>query len=329
MDNYEKRLVSEYYWLWQTVDALTHSIEKGDEFKEKVGDTQFELIKQECQAMAELKEIVGKRIEDLGLIEKMNQEGWRDYDDDFDDDEMLTREKVLSKACHDCYKEMYAKSQPVGDYDEYVRQYKAGELRDDDKDRVYNRHYLSRDEYEYIIDKYVDAYGMKEKWSDYVDTVKAYFGDDVSKDKYIPEWVDENGMKHPGYRGYEKLEHFKDVVAHILKPYIFDEGLRHAIGIDIYKAVMDRIETCKNFYRFDREESGFHIQMGLGASPTCNKETVINYWKEKGVDVEIEDRDPDSFWSKDMYGDDYEDDYDEVYDVTDEAEEIQQEDNQQ
>lgn len=312
MDNYEKRLLNGYYTLWRESDALESAMDRSDEFKQKVGEEQFELIKQELCAINSLKDILEKRINNLNLLKKANSEGWQSYDSSFNDDDYLDREKVLSKACHDCYREMYAKSQPPGDYEEYLRQYRAGELRDDDNDRVYNRHYLSKEEYDYIMDKYVDAYGMKEKWSEYVDIVKSYFDVGAIKDKYIEEYTDDDGDFHTGYRSYEHLPHFSDTVSEMLKPYVENDNERNAVARQIYDSVVDRIETCKNFYRFDREESGFHVTIGLGASPTCNKQSVIDYWKERGVDVNIEDRNPDTFWEKDMYGDDYENDYEDV-----------------
>jgi hypothetical protein len=316
MEGFEKRLLNDYYALWRNVDALEISLEKGDEFKEKVGETQFKLITEQLPLMKGLKDVIEQRVNDLNLMEKARIEGYNAWENDFSDDKILDRAKVLRKAYEDCMREMYAKSQPVGDYDEYVRQYQTGELTDDDE-RVYNRHYLSREEYDYILDKYVDAYGMKEKWSDYVDTVKEYFGDDAPNDKYIEAYVDENGNHHSGYTGYEKLPNFKNVVSDILSNN--SDNSNEDISQKIYDAVMNRIETCKRFYRFDREESGFHVNIGFGASPTFNKEVVKKYWKEHGVDVEIEDRDPNRFWEKDAYGDDYECD-DEYYD---DCEEIQ------
>jgi hypothetical protein len=45
----------------------------------------------------------------------------------------------------------------------------------------------------------------------------------------------------------------------------------------------------------------------LGCSPTTNKETVINYWKTQGVDLDIVDRDPNTFYENDAYGENYDD----------------------
>lgn len=308
MDGYEKRLIAEYFSTWRDCDALEYAIEHQQEFNNKVGAGQFELIKAQYELKMKLKDVLDLRIKDLGL-DKQFDEFHRNNEDLFGDpyqELMLDRDSVLEKAYHDCMAEMYRKSQPSASYDEYIKMYKAGVLRDDDHDRVYNRHYLSREEYEYILDKYTNAYGMTEKWSSYVDTVKEYFGDDASKDKWIEEHTDEDGFTHPGYRGYEQLPHFSKVIEDIINKKAVEElNDVSTVAKAIYDAVIDRIETCKNFYRFDREESGFHVSIGLGASPTCNKESVIEYWRERGVDIKIEDRDPNTFWEKDFYGDDY------------------------
>ena len=315
MDGYEKRLIAEYFDVWRDCDALECALENKQEFKEKVGENQYAMIKREFEIKTNLKEVLDLRIKDLGL-DKHFDEYHRNNEDLLGDpyeDFMVERDTVLQKARHDCMAEMYRKSQPSASYDEYLKMYKAGLLRDDDKDRVYNRHYLSREEYEYILDKYVDAYGMAERWNDYVDTVINYFDADAPKDKWIPEKTDEDGFTHPGYRGYEHLPHFSKVIESIInKMAVQDKESIETVSKAIYDAVIARMETCKNFYRFDREESGFHVSVGLGESPTCNKDTVIEYWKNKGVDITIEDRNPDTLWEKDYYGEDYESDYSDV-----------------
>ena len=58
---------------------------------------------------------------------------------------------------------------------------------------------------------------------------------------------------------------------------------------EITETVLNTITNCKEFYRFDREESDFNCSVALGASPTSNKETVIEYWKSQGKNIEIID----------------------------------------
>ena len=52
---------------------------------------------------------------------------------------MLDRQNVLEKAVEDCFREMYAKAQPMADWDNIVEEYKSGKIGKDEP--VYNRHY--------------------------------------------------------------------------------------------------------------------------------------------------------------------------------------------
>ena len=97
---------------------------------------------------------------------------------------MLNRQEVLDKAIHDCYREMYAKAQPSADWDQIVQEFKDGK-RDKDE-RVYEQHYLSQEEYTYIVEKYLNAYNILSHWKEDVEVVEEYLREGGSKDKYIP-----------------------------------------------------------------------------------------------------------------------------------------------
>lgn len=69
------------------------------------------------------------------------------------------------------------------------------------------------------------------------------------------------------------------------------------VAIELYGKIMETIKNCKEYYRFDREESEFSIAISLGASPTSNPKTVKEWWKtNKGIDIKIEERNPKLFW---------------------------------
>ena len=72
----------------------------------------------------------------------------------------LTRNDVIKKAYDECLTEMYAKAQPPLDYMDTVRRIKKGEEVETKLDPLYQRHYLSQDEFHYILNKYIEAYGM-------------------------------------------------------------------------------------------------------------------------------------------------------------------------
>lgn len=218
----------------------------------------------------------------------------------------ITRDDVLSRAVTECYREMFAKAQPEADYDNLLEEYRQGKIDEDKDGPVYNRHYLSYEEYIYIMNKYIDAYKIASEWKSDVEVVEEYLNEGGSKDKYIEEYTDEYGNYHPGHRGYEKVPAIKDQI----KEY-FEKNVCVGPGgdinknvEDIVKIVMDDIATCKDFYQFNMDECKFRNTLAFGATPVFNKETVKEWWKEHyNVDIEIEERNPLLFWEYDYYGD--------------------------
>ena len=211
---------------------------------------------------------------------------------------MLDRKEILNKAYHDCMHEMYAKSQPEADYDNLIEEYHQGKIGKDE--RIYERHYLSMDEFLYIRDKYKEAYNIKKTWVPDIEFLEKLLKEGGLKDKYNPEVIDEDGFKHPGYRSAEDVKPLKDQISDIIKEFDSSEAAQE-IGEIIYNKVIDTIENYKDFYRFDREADDFDCNIALGASPTCNPETVKKWWKENyNQDIEIEERNPRLFWYRDM-----------------------------
>lgn len=204
----------------------------------------------------------------------------------------LTRKSVIQKAYDECLTEMYTKAQPPLDYMDAVRRLRNGEEVETKLDPIYQRHYLSQDEFHYILDKYIEAYGMSPYWKYCVETVE--------------EYLKKGGLKTV-YKDEGKTT--------VRTPKLIDE-----IGEENAEKVFALIKDCKDFYRFDREEGDFSCAISLGCSPTSNKERVIQYWKEHGKDITIEDRDPDTLWYRDEYGDDWKNIYDEERGLEDEQE---------
>lgn len=192
----------------------------------------------------------------------------------------IDRKSIIDEAYIRCMTEMYAKAQPSADYKELIAKKKTGEIIDSDLDPIYRRHYLSQEEFEYIRDKYIKAYNLTAHWHDDMDVVIEYL-----RDGGLTTVYKKDSSGNP-YRTSEKTPKLKD-----------------AIGEEYAEEVLKLLKQCKNFYRFDREESDFSTPLALGCSPTSNKEGVIQYWKEHGQDITIEDRNPDTFWYRDAYGD--------------------------
>ena len=94
---------------------------------------------------------------------------------------MITRQDILEQAVHKCLAEMYKWAQPSIDIDKLI---KSG-YKDTRENPLYERHYLSYDNYKYIVDRFIEAYGMTDKWDDTFDLIYKYLIEGGLKDKYI------------------------------------------------------------------------------------------------------------------------------------------------
>lgn len=194
----------------------------------------------------------------------------------------LDRNRVISMAINDCLRELYAKAQPSVNIDNLKEDLDNGNITDN---FVYC-YYISREEFDYIVDKYMDAYNMNPYWKDCADLMLDYV---KGIDSYKDVWVkDKDGSTH---RDYEKVQ-----------------PLYNFIGKTNFDLVIKYLTDCKNWYKFDNESSTFKFNV-FNWGPSTNKEKVIAYWKSKGVDLQIEDRDPDTLWYRDEYGDKWEEMY--------------------
>lgn len=212
----------------------------------------------------------------------------------------ITRENILAQAVDACYEELYKRAQPSADFKKLMDQFKI------DRKPFYQNYYLSSEELEYVVEKYIIAYGMEDPWDCHFDLLKDNLREGGTKDKWIPEKVDENGFKHPGYRGYEQYPSLKNQICSILESSFLSDTTINELTDKITNKVFDLINTVQNFYNHDRERNNFTYTMYLGASPNSNLESVKEYWKSQGVDIEIEERNPLLFYEEDYYGDEFE-----------------------
>ena len=205
----------------------------------------------------------------------------------------MNRTEIIEKAINECLAEMYSKAQPPFDYMQMLEDYENGCEGLNEKYRdFYMRHYLSQEEYHEIQEKYIDLYRIHNEWKENADLMIDYLKKGGTKDKYIPERVDEDGFKHPGYRGYEKVDPLKDYITEILTPFFSD---CNDLVDTITNKVFELMDNCKDFYCPNREEISFTFSV-VNYSPNSNKETVLKYWEDQGNPIEIYDRvvDPES-----------------------------------
>ena len=189
----------------------------------------------------------------------------------------LSREDIICEAIMRCKREMYKRAQPSANYDELLKKYKGT------KEKIYERYYLSNEECKYIVHKYLQAYGLIDKFKDHCDLLIDNMRNGTITDNYIDEKYDENGHRIPGYRDY------KDV-----------PSLKNIIGEENAQKVIDFIKDRKEFYKTDHESEKFQFTIYMGDSPSSSSKTVEEYWKSKGIDIKIDPRHhtDDYFWDE-------------------------------
>ena len=176
---------------------------------------------------------------------------------------------VVRECIINCLHEMYKWAQPSLNFKDYYKKLQNNEVTDDKKSPLYEHHYLSYDNFIKIRDHYLYAYNFKPYWRTYCEVVKDYLLKGGHRDTYIEG---KDGM--PGYRSSEKTL-----------------PITSFLNKEDSDKIAELLDNCTNFYRFDRNYEGVSCNISLGPSPTCNKETVIKYWKTQGKDITIEDFD--------------------------------------
>lgn len=182
---------------------------------------------------------------------------------------MITQQQFKDEMFDRCLDELYQASHPSITWSEVLKQAKEHPGTD-----IINQHYLSSEESNYIINKYIDLYNMEDSFIDYCDLLIKDL-DGCIKDKYI-----ERDGDNPGYRSYEDVP-----------------SLAESIGKENLEKVKEFIEMRKNFYRFNRKSENFKFNM-WNYSPCTNKQAVINYYTSKGTPIEIIETPKDYYYEK-------------------------------
>ncbi len=191
-----------------------------------------------------------------------------------------SRRDIVAKAAIECLDEMYRKSQPSITWKEIL---KITSDPANEKRHLWAEHYLSKEDYEDIQDHYMRLYRIKSEWEGNVELVEEYLKEGGSKDVYIPEYVDEDGDRHPGHRDYEHVLPMATQIRNILEEHARQGNVSTAwvneIKEEICKALGETITNCKNFYKHDRDEVSFRMDVS-NYSPCSNADTVREFYEQ-------------------------------------------------
>lgn len=252
----------------------------------------------------------------------------------------MTRRELLGRAVDECMEELYKYVQPKVEWEDFLSQSKAYSkmyekwekyhttfLNKDknpkeweqykeayalfeweDKDRIecigpapFEFYYLPSKIMRDICDHYISIYKLDSKQNllDTIEILKNYCKEPIV-DKYIPEYTDEYGNRHPGHRGYEHPDNLVIKLIEKFSPLEVDEK---TLAEEVQDIFFEFLDMAGNFYNWNSEYNAFNMSVYLGCSPNSNKEAVIKNWSEyRNIDIDIDEEQI----KKDYYGEDEE-----------------------
>lgn len=169
---------------------------------------------------------------------------------------MKTYNDVMWSAIEDTLQEMYLHSYPSVDWKQRLKDKQEG--KDVDMDLIHH-HYLPNELYKSILEMAKQAYSYESFFTDYTE----HFANFLLEGGYGKD------LDNPG------KDNNKDY-----------KSIKEDIGEEAFEILKKRIKAYKDFYRFDHKRNSFDFTV-MNYSPNSNREEVIKYWKEQGVDLDI------------------------------------------
>ena len=199
----------------------------------------------------------------------------------------MSRNEVISKAVDECIKELYSYAVPHIEWEDFIKEnknYKEGP-------KPYEFYYLPRKITEDICNNYIYSYNLDEQKNllDIIQILKNY-----CKDPIVEKYTEDCS----GYRNYTRPENLKNE----LRKY-FSENFDLTFSEDSYEDIQNIffkfLDMAGKFFNWNSTLNKFSFNVYLGASPSSNKEAVIENWKKyRNKDIEIiEDKINEAYYS--------------------------------
>lgn len=163
---------------------------------------------------------------------------------------------VMWDAVMDTLEEMYQNSYPAISWKQMYQDSKEG--KDVDKDLI-SHHYIPQELYEDIRSMAESSYGYEKLFNEYT--------------SHFIEFLTDGGY------GW-------DTESHSLKESCQYPPIKEAIGEEAWAILEKRLQAYKHFYRFDHKKWAFNFTI-MNYAPCTNRQTVIDYWKSQGIELEI------------------------------------------
>ena len=189
------------------------------------------------------------------------------------------KSKIMNEAIDSCLREMYRCSQPSADYDK-LKEYAKEHPEEEKVFPTFRRYYLSTEQFNYILKKYAEAYHLIPEWKNNIETIKDEFE-----------------------TGSDKKEYKKDSYGEMFIERVPTPPLCERIGQENTKKVLEMLDEIDDSHKRDKDVQYFSYAIHLWHSPSSNLKEVKAYWKDKGLELEFEERncEDDVFFDMDMY----------------------------
>lgn len=163
---------------------------------------------------------------------------------------------VMWQAVEDTLEEMYQHSFPSVSWKQRVQDKKDG--KDVDMDLIYH-HYLPYELCKSILEMAKTNYSYEPFFKDYTEHLTQYLLEGgYGKDLDNPG--KDNNKQHP--------------------------SIKEEIGEEAFEILKKRLKAYSDFYRFDYRRHKFDFTV-INYSPNSNRQSVIDYWKSQGIELEI------------------------------------------
>ena len=188
----------------------------------------------------------------------------------------MNRQKVLEEAVNKCMKELYSLAQPKISWEDFIeenRKYLEKEKEFEKKNKEYLEpkpyefYYLPNEILEDVTNSYIYAYKLDEHQNllDIIEIIKNY-------------------CNHPLEDKQPKLE---EELTEIVPDSILGKS---NIVLSIKNKFFEFLDKIGKFYKWNSELQAFNMSIYLGASPSSNKESVIENWKKyRNIDIKIDE----------------------------------------
>ena len=188
----------------------------------------------------------------------------------------MNRQKVLEEAVNKCMKELYSLAQPKISWEDFIeenRKYLEKEKEFEKK----NKEYLEPKPYEFY---YLPSEILKDITNSYIYSYKL----DEHQDLLDIIEIIKNYCNHPLEDKQPKLE---EELTEIVPDSILGKS---NIVLSIKNKFFEFLDKIGEFYKRNSELQAFNMTIYLGASPSSNKESVIENWKKyRNIDIKIDE----------------------------------------